>query len=156
MPSLIATPIDPRLNNRFRLIFDTPYGPVRLAATQEIKLPDSEIAVEEIGEGGKDVNRKVSKGKRKVGDVTVKRVMASAESDLALEQWHRDCAVLDPSGYKRNGTLQELTAANAVLVERKLVGWWPSKIAGRTFTANNDGGVLYEEITFTVDDVVAL
>lgn len=124
---------------------------------QEVKSPDSEFDVVEHGDTGFMVK---TAGMRKVGSLTVTKIMRSDTLDSFMWNWHRQ--ILDfatgggdfPDNYKKHVIVEEYAPDGITVIERReYSGVWPHKINGRDFSRKSSENTV-EQIEFCIDEII--
>lgn len=145
---------NPRKEFNFTLsVAPLPFNPW---LAQEVDLPDSEIDVTAHGDTNHDIN---TAGRRKLGKITIKKLMTTDGPDNYFYDWHASCqdfisgGGLPPIAYKRVMTFSELAEDNATVINTWIaVGCWPNKISGNKLRRTGSDNII-EEIEITCDKI---
>lgn len=117
---------------------------------QEVKLPDIEWGEILHQNNVNDADVKTP-GRKKIGDLTLKKLKASTIQDSWIWDWFKTVGITTRSAYARFGYLKELDESGFVVIAVYDLGEiWPKKITGPTYKTGGDGENVIEEITFSV------
>lgn len=117
---------------------------------QEVKLPDIEWT-EMLHQGDSNDADIKTPGRKKIGDMTIKKLKASTIQDAWIWAWFESVGITTRAAYARFGFLKELDETGFRVVAIYDLGEiWPKKINGSTYKKGGDGENLIEEITFSV------
>lgn len=124
---------------------------------QEVKLPDNEFDSIEHGDTNHDIK---TAGKRKVGNLTVNRILPADSLDVFMKAWIEQIQSFRtgggdfPSNYKRSIMVEEYSNDNITVIERHIYdGCFPLKVNGRELSRKGSENTM-ENIEFSVDEVI--
>jgi len=109
---------------------------------QEVTLPTQERGFEELGQGGGLPDVKVFFEKTKVGEMSVKHLIAKGD---AVQAWF-------DNPEKKDGTVELMKNGSAVFTY-EIEGVWISQNNIGQLTKTGDGEALARELTFQVDTI---
>lgn len=125
---------------------------------QEVKLPDSEIDMVEHGDVNFDVK---TGGKRKIGMLSVTKIMPADSTDNFMWSWQDQIQDIRggggdlPSDYKKRILVEQYGPDGLTTLQRwELIGAWPQKINGVDFSRKDSENTV-ETIDFCVDQLVS-
>lgn len=126
---------------------------------QDVKLPDNEFDRAEHGDTNYDVK---TAGKRKVGDLSVSKIMQAASIDSYFYAWaDRIQNFLSgggelPSQYKVSAIIEEYSNDGVTVICRHVLnGVWPMKINGVELSRKGSENTI-QALEFSVDTITSL
>lgn len=126
---------------------------------QKCNVPDLDVEPVEHGDANYDIK---TAGRKKVGKLTIEKLMVSHESDRYMYDWQDQCqnqllgGGTPPDTYKRVLTVTELAEDGTTPLNTWVaVGCWPSKIGGVKFDRQLSENVI-DNIEIEVDELYRL
>lgn len=123
---------------------------------QRVTIPDLDVEPVEHGDANYDVK---TAGRKKVGSLTIEKLMVSDNADNYMYNWQETCQSQllgggsPPDIYKRPIIITELAEDGATpLNSWTAFGCWPSKISGQKFDRQASENVI-ENIEIQVDEL---
>jgi len=143
---------NPRKNHRFALEI----AGIDQLLIQEVDLPDVEVT--EVTHGGA-VNESDIKtpGKKKIGDLVMRKLKASTSADNWVWPWLELTIRTIREAHAQYAFLKEVDETGFKTIARYELGEiWPKKITGLQYKREGDPENLIEEITFSISKFTKL
>ena len=134
-------------NNQFTIEING----IDVLLVQEVTMPEIETNVLSYGTSAGIPDIKIA-GKKKVGEMVLKKLRPSIGFDKAAMLWFESTNVSSPLAYKKNIVVRETNELGLTVSQYICEGCFPSKVTHSGFKRGDASELVMEDVTMSMDN----